>query len=134
MLKERIHAQGIDEESKYKCYIIFLDSRFRGNDKTEFPRKPEGSEACEARPTAKQSEAEGLAEPRRETRRGLGIGLLKPQVPGAAEETEGFRGLQGDRQGSAARGAKRRQAVRAAAQQDKGRREGIFLVKALNKR
>jgi len=72
---------------------------------------------------------------------------LKPQVPGAAEETEGFRGLQGDRQGSAARGAKRRQAVRAAAQQDKGRRpraegagpggakiEGIFLVKALNKR
>ncbi len=57
-----------------------------GNDKTEFPRKPEGSEACEARPTAKQSEAEGLAEPRRETRRGLGIGLWKPQVPGAGGE------------------------------------------------
>ncbi len=32
-LKERIHTQGIDEESKYKCYIIFPDSRIRGNDK-----------------------------------------------------------------------------------------------------
>jgi len=32
-LKERICTQEIDEESKYKCYIIFLDSRFRGNDK-----------------------------------------------------------------------------------------------------
>ncbi len=59
-----------------------------------------------------QREAAGgacrLPKPRRETRRGFGIGLLKPQVPGAAEETEGFRDLQGDRQGSAARGAKRR--------------------------
>ncbi len=48
------------------------------------PRNKTSAAACKAR---------RLVEPRRETRRGFCLGPWKPQVPGAAEETEGFRGV-----------------------------------------
>jgi len=52
----------------------------------EPPRKPKGSEAAKQDQRQSKAEPEGLAKLRRETRRGLGIGLLKPQVTGAGGE------------------------------------------------
>ncbi len=106
-LKERIYTQGIDEEFKYKCYNVFLDSRFRGNDKKNV-------RGDRRRARRSPSEAAGLRviEPGRHRRPGglpsrLSLRRETPKVaPGATEETEGFRGPRSKTNGKAKRSRK----------------------------